>query len=384
MSAKPTARKKKTSPSQPRSPGKRSGLTLAVPPPSAAEAAAVTETESPAVAEDVAEHLIPAGLDLSENAASKPVPEVEPSLTAAEPTAAAAAKDEPAAPMAAADQATPSPVPSEDPPRPPAPTLGDANVTLSERPANDPELAPAGAHPGPATQPERSEGVELWLQRLARTLPIGDWAFAALRTLTGRTKLLGAIDLLLPESGRLLDLSGAAGLPACYLAQSAPARQIIALQPSEALLHRGERLVSELGLNNVSLVLGDLPIAPVTGEFDAIYAIDSLHRLPPSQLASTLRRLASWLRPGGVLVIKEISSASYIGPSLTQILERVLDSEGSAGTATGSAYRHHDEWLALLRDAGLRARLGHLPDLLQPHILLSGSRPSAAAGATDA
>jgi len=350
MSAKTSSRKKKTPASSPKTSGKRSGLTLAVPPTDA--------DESPSAAlEDAAVHLAPPDL--------APSPAAEPAMIRAEPT-----------PVPAADEAVGPPV------LPVEPTMESVTEPVTE-PVTPPatevaagseqDLVAAAARPTPEA-PVLASPVDAWLQAVGRALPIHDWAFTALRTLTARKQLLGAIDLLLPPGGRILDIGGGAGLFATYLAGSAPARHITALQGQASLLRRAERLAAELGLSNVSFVLGEPLSAAIAGEFDAIYAIDALHRLPPSQLIPTLRHLAGRLRPGGVLVVKEISSATYIGPSLTQLLERVLASDGQAASALAAAYRHHDEWMGLLADAGLMPRLGHVPDLLQPHILLTGTK----------
>lgn len=368
MSAKTSSRKKKTPAGSPKTSGKRSGLTLAVPSTDADE-------RPSAELDDAAVHLAPPDL----------APITEPAAVASD----AEAKDVAASEVPAAAESAPPTADSETIASIAEPTpvsLIDAEAVRSEIPTetamptvtnpptgSEQDLVAAASRPA-ARAPVVASPVDAWLQAVGRALPIHDWAFTALRTLTARKQLLGAVDLLLPPAGRILDIGGGAGLFATYLAGSAPARHITALQGQTSLLRRAERLAAELGLSNVSFVLGEPLSAAIEGEFDAIYAIDALHRLPPSQLVPTLRHLAGRLRPGGVLVVKEISSATYIGPSLTQLLERVLASDGQAASALTAAYRHHDEWLGLLADAGLMPRLGHVPDLLQPHILLTGTK----------
>jgi SAM-dependent methyltransferase len=380
MSAKPTPRKKKTAPSKPRSPGKRSGLTLEVPPPDAAEdgqvAAAADAMAEPAEAEDVAVHMTPPDLRAGQPLAAAveiptEPPEIGTALATEEDLPPVAAAADPEGMMVTQTESAPS----------------DESATTVEPAAMAPPVAGKTLDFGTRTTQSAVSTpaqIDLWLQRLGRTLPIHDWAFSALRSLSARQKLLGAIDLLLPSAGRILEVGCGAGLTAAYLAGSAPERHIVALHPQGALLRRGQRLADQLGLSNVSFVLGEALDASIGEGFDAIYAIDSLHRIAPSQLIPTLRRLASLLRPGGTLLIKEISSASYIGPGLTQLLERVLQSDEGEGPPPASAYRHHDEWLRLLRDVGLQARLGPVPDLLQSHILLTATRPPRPTGASEA
>lgn len=380
MSAKPTARKKKNAPQKPRSPGKRSGLTLEVPPPDAAEdgqvAAAAEPMAEPAAAQDVAIHVTPPDLSSHLPAAVTIEPPAEPQEAATAPET----EDSPPPVAAAAEPEGVLPAPTES-------ATSDEPATTAEPAAMAPPAEGRTIDFG--TKPTQSAvstpaQIDLWLQRLGRTLPIHDWAFSALRSLSARQKLLGAIDLLLPSAGRILEVGCGAGLTAAYLAGTAPDRHIVALHPQGTLLRRGQRLADQLGLSNVSFVQGEALDASVGEGFAAIYAIDSLHRIAPSQLIPTLQRLASLLRPGGTLLIKEISSASYIGPGLTQLLERVLQSDGDEGAPPASAYRHHEEWLRLLREAGLQARLGPVPDLLQSHILLTATRPPRPTGASEA
>lgn len=383
MSAKSPARKKKVAPSKTRSPAKGSGLTLEVPATDAAtEASAAVLDEqpaSPSEAEDIADHVLPPDLQLS------PPSTPSPAIEAAAP---AQASVQPAEPGSVSSEAVPTEPESIDEhteatPATAAEPIVEPVATAAPLPQQEMWPIDARVNSTPvAAQP--ATRIDQWLQRIGRTLPIHDWAFSALRSLATRQKLLGAIDLLLPAGGQILEVGCGAGLFAAYLASTAPARQILALHAQESLLRRGQRLADELALGNLSFQAGDVLDAPLPGEFDAIYAIDSLHRIPPSQLVPTLQRLAGLLRPGGTLVIHEISSASYIGPSLTQLLGRVLESDAGAPPSSGAAYRHHDDWLRLLGDVGLVARLGHVPDLLQANILITATRPLAPPNRSDA
>ena len=109
----------------------------------------------------------------------------------------------------------------------------------------------------------------------------------------------------------------------------------------------------------MSFVLGEPLSAAVEGEFDAIYAIDALHRLPSSQFVPTLAT-GGRLRPGRAGGQGD-PSATYIGPSLTQLLSAYWPAMARLASALTAAYRHHDEWLGLLADAGLMPRWATSP-----------------------
>jgi len=221
------------------------------------------------------------------------------------------------------------------------------------------------------------------LQSIRRALPSREQAAAALRLLTLRQSLLSAIDLLLPTQGTILEVGCGPGLVTAYLAQTAPARTLIGVDSQPTQIQRAERLARDLGLTGTRYLLGDAQTAELPTDLAAIYAIDALHRLPAPAHEELLARLVARLQPGGVLVIKELTTASLLGTrvaelvdwTLNKTLSSVLGEPAATATSSEASYRHHEDWLAMLRRLGLKARAGLVPDLLQPHVLLTATRP---------
>lgn len=221
------------------------------------------------------------------------------------------------------------------------------------------------------------------LSSIRAALPSREQAAAALRLLTLRQSLLSAIDLLLPTQGVILEIGCGAGLVTAYLAQTAPARTLIGIDPHPTQIQRAERLARDLGLTQNRYVLGDVRSAELPTEVAAIYAIDALRHVPAEAHEEVLTRLAARLQRGGSLVIKELTTASLLGTRVAELVDWTVHKTltGFLGESARPSrdmppqYRHHEDWLAMLRRLGLRARAGLVPDLLQPHVLLTATRP---------
>lgn len=219
------------------------------------------------------------------------------------------------------------------------------------------------------------------LQSIRRALPSREQAAAALRFVTLRQSLLSTLDLLLPTQGAILDVGCGAGLLSAYFTQTAPTRAITGIDSQPTQIQRAERLARDLGLTQNRYLVGDARTVDLPAGFAAIYAVDALHRLPPQAQEDLLARLVSLLQPGGSLIIKERTTESVLGARLTELVDRTL--QKTVGSVLGDRslqtaplpwfHRQPNDWLALLRRLGLRARAGLLPDLLQPHVLLTAT-----------
>lgn len=263
--------------------------------------------------------------------------------------------------------------------------LGSARVETAHPSAgDDPVETAAGTltvlSSAGLASPVEASGAQA-LQSIRRALPSREQAAAVLRFVTLRQSLLSALDLLLPTQGAILDVGCGAGLLAAYFTQTAPTRSITGIDSQPTQIQRAERLARDLGLTQNRYILGDARTVDLPTGFAAIYAVDALHQLPPQAQEDLLVRLISLLQPGGTLIIKERTTDSLLGPRLTGLVERTL--QKTVGSVLGDPSlqatdrptydRHPDDWLALLRRLGLRARAGLLPDLLQPHVLLTAT-----------
>jgi ubiquinone/menaquinone biosynthesis C-methylase UbiE len=103
----------------------------------------------------------------------------------------------------------------------------------------------------------------------------------------------------------LVDLGAGTGTFA--LAAAADCRRVIAVDISTAMLRALQARIGALGLSNIEAVQAGLLSYQHTGEAaDFIYARHCLHQLPDMWKALALRRMATVLRPGGVLRVRDL------------------------------------------------------------------------------
>ena len=116
-------------------------------------------------------------------------------------------------------------------------------------------------------------------------------------------KLLGALQL---EPGkRVADIGAGDGFYTDRIARAvAPAGRVTAVDISEKALGRLKDRVSQAGLTNVDVVLGQ-PADPLleTGAYDAVLVYNSYHEM--TEHRSMLRRIYQALKAGGRLVLVE-------------------------------------------------------------------------------
>ena len=220
------------------------------------------------------------------------------------------------------------------------------------------------AHP-----PEESATRALW--RIAAALPPVERAYAIVRFLILRVKLLAVMDLLLPSEGRILDVGCGFGLWAAYFAQMQPQRRIVGIDPAKRRIDIAREVAERLGLQ-AEFRDEDVRATSLEGAFDAAYVLDVLHHIPEADQRPVLERLRALLKPGGVLVIKDITTDPWLGLKFTEVLDRVM-----VGLDEPLAYRHHQAWRALLEELGFRVRVVRVPDLLPyPHVVIAATRAS--------
>ncbi len=98
-----------------------------------------------------------------------------------------------------------------------------------------------------------------------------------------------------------------AGTGTFTVAVAAVCKQVIAVDISPAMANAMRRRVADLGLENVSVVEAGLLSYVHRGEpADAIFTRNALHQLPDFWKAIALDRMATLLRPGGVLRLRDL------------------------------------------------------------------------------
>jgi SAM-dependent methyltransferase len=207
------------------------------------------------------------------------------------------------------------------------------------------------------------------LRRIARCLPPVERAYAVARFLIVRVKLLAVMDLLLPAEGKLLDVGCGFGLWAAYFTQMQPARRVVGVDPAARRIELARKVAADLGLP-ARFLEADIRTVAIDGPLDGAYVLDVLHHIDREDQPAVLARLRDALRPGGVLVIKDITTEPRRELWFTRVLDRMM-----VGPDAPLAYRHHDEWRDLLEQLGFSVRVVRVPDLLPyPHVVIAATR----------
>jgi SAM-dependent methyltransferase len=208
------------------------------------------------------------------------------------------------------------------------------------------------------------------ISRIVRELPPVERAYSFARFLIMRPKILSVMDLLLPDRGRILDLGCGFGLFATYFGQTQPLREIIGVDVNARRVEMATKVARALGLERHRFVVGDVRELDFSGTFAACYVIDVMHHLPKETQIPVLERLRDLLVPGGVLIIKDITTDSRFGLAFTEVLDRVM-----VGFNEPLAYRHHSDWGGILTKLGFQVRIARVPDILPyPHVIIAARK----------
>lgn len=214
------------------------------------------------------------------------------------------------------------------------------------------------------------------IANVVRALPPVERAYSRIRFSILRSKLLSVMDLLLPDAGRILDVGCGFGLFAAYFGQMQPRRRIVGVDPNERRIGIARHVANRAGLRDHQFAVGDVRDAQVRGPFDAAYVLDVMHHLPAGDQRPVLERLRDLLVPGGVLLVKDITTEPRFGLLFTEVLDRLM-----VGWREPLAYRHHREWGEMLGDLGFKVRMVRVPDVLPyPHVVIAATKyPGGAA-----
>jgi 2-polyprenyl-3-methyl-5-hydroxy-6-metoxy-1,4-benzoquinol methylase len=217
--------------------------------------------------------------------------------------------------------------------------------------------------------PRAEESGARALRRITRALPPVERAYALVRFLILRVKLLAVMDLLLPAEGRVLDVGCGFGLWTAYFEQMQPRRALVGVDLSPRRIEIARRVATRLGLH-AQFRVQDVRSLDLDGPFDAVYVLDVLHHIPREAQRAVLERMRDLLRPGGTLLIKDVTTEPWLQLKFTEVLDRVM-----VGLDEPLAYRHHHEWRALLEELGFLVRVVRVPDILPyPHVVVAATR----------
>jgi 2-polyprenyl-3-methyl-5-hydroxy-6-metoxy-1,4-benzoquinol methylase len=208
------------------------------------------------------------------------------------------------------------------------------------------------------------------IRRIVRALPLVERAYSIVRFSILRPKLLSVMDLLLTDEGRILDVGCGFGLFAAYFGQTQPRRRIVGVDPDARRVGIARHVAERLGLDEHRFIVGDVRDADIEGPFDAAYVLDVMHHLPREDQRRVLERLRALLVPGGMLLVKDITTEPRSGLLFTELLDRIM-----VGRNEPLSYRHHREWSEMLRELGFHVRMVRVPDVLPyPHVVIAATK----------
>jgi 2-polyprenyl-3-methyl-5-hydroxy-6-metoxy-1,4-benzoquinol methylase len=139
-----------------------------------------------------------------------------------------------------------------------------------------------------------------------------------------RQPFLEELDQWLPKAGRILDLGSGFGLFSLYFATTQPGRSIVGVELNGRRVAEATRSAQRLGRDNVEYQNANVLEWNANGSFDAIYMLDVVHHLPEESVSHFFERIEKLLKPGGVLLVKDVSDKPYHKMLFTLVLDRLM------------------------------------------------------------
>lgn len=118
-----------------------------------------------------------------------------------------------------------------------------------------------------------------------------------------------AVEAVVPSRGRILEVGCGHGLLSLFLALSQPGRYVHGVDVDETKLDAARQAAERLGSDEAGTSFATVPPGWLPDEHvDAVVIADVLYLLEPDAQRRLLGACARCLQPGGLLVIKEVST----------------------------------------------------------------------------
>lgn len=165
--------------------------------------------------------------------------------------------------------------------------------------------------------------------------------------------------------GRVLSLGSGHGVLERYLAEINPHVDVHGLELDKERV----RIAEASAPARVRIRQADVTKLAGEGEYDAALAVDVLHHIPYAQQPAVLAALAGQLRPGGVCIVKDISTEPHWKHEWNRLHDRLVAGEDVH-------CRSPQEMARLLEEAGMRGGQARSVARLSPypHYLASARR----------
>ena len=132
------------------------------------------------------------------------------------------------------------------------------------------------------------------------------------------------VEQLVPAEGDVLELGCGVGLVSVDLALAAPGRRVLAVDVDPSKTAVARRAAGRAGVGE-RVRVEDVPLgwSPPAAAFDAVVVVDVLYLLGREAAFDLLDSLVAALRPGGVMVVKEMAAAPRWKATWTRAQEAV-------------------------------------------------------------
>jgi SAM-dependent methyltransferase len=207
------------------------------------------------------------------------------------------------------------------------------------------------------------------LHRWFAGLPLRERLFVRARTWTAP---LAALAAWAPDTGRIADIGCGHGALSALLASEQPRRQVLGVDPDErkiAWALRGPARLPNVEFR-VARIEDLLPFE--AGVFDAVVVADVLYLLPLDRWPAFLADCRRLLRPGGVLLLKEVEADGSWKFRKGRIQERLMVNViGKTLGSGGMTFLTRERMGERLRESGFRIRetVGLSRGYSTPHVL---------------
>lgn len=140
-----------------------------------------------------------------------------------------------------------------------------------------------------------------------------------------RMRFLEEIGQYLPSNGNVMEVGCGFGLFALYFASVHPDLEIRAVDLDEGRIAAAEASQHKLGINNVTFEVGDAEEIDLRCEpLDAVYMLDLIHHIPHAAARRLVHQVYDVLRPGGVLIIKDVDTRPRWKMTFTLLLDLLM------------------------------------------------------------
>lgn len=187
-----------------------------------------------------------------------------------------------------------------------------------------------------------------------------------------RQRFLDEIGQYLPAEGEILDLGCGFGLFSLFYAAQGPNRRLHGIDLDGRRIQLAQTAAQRLGLANARYAVGDARSFIVEGageresrgRLDAAYMLDIVHHIAPDRVEPLVKELHRGLKPGGMLLVKDVDSRPLLKRWFTWALDKAMSPEADVN------YWPMERLGRLLEGAGFQVRKHLMVDILPyPHVL---------------